>query len=99
MSRCKECNEWTGFLGGTTCKECEKKKLDEWVKQHTFVRGEKVRTVPDDFDIKGRIGIVVEKGEDIIGAWGYYCSSEWYKVKIKGIIYKLPTHFLEKIKE
>jgi hypothetical protein len=86
MKICKTCNKRLSLSDRFNCldehKECETKRMDEWVKNHKFVFGEKVNIIADDFHIETRQGVVVDKGADIEGAWGYYSASEWYKVKI-----------------
>lgn len=83
MARCKTCKKSTGFLGNDECKECEKIRLDIWVKNHTFIFNERVMIPADDFYPNPRFGIVIKKGCDVEGSFGYYSTAEWYDVKME----------------
>ena len=83
MGKCKTCGIGTWWWNDVECKECEKKRIDKWIKEHTFTFQEKVNILPDNFHIEPRIGIVIDKGEDVNGYMGYYSAAEWYKVKLE----------------
>lgn len=95
--RCATCGEITFFQ--KECKKCERKREDQWMLDHTFVFGEKVEIIlRKEFYIKPRFGIIVDKGEKVEGAYGYYFASTWYDVKLKdGTIIKLDPEYLKKL--
>jgi hypothetical protein len=100
--RCKKCGEFTGFIfGQTECKACQKERMDRWVKEHSFIFNEKVAITPTQFHPEVRTGIVIDKGEDVSGAWGYYDTTEWYMVKMDatGDVIKFSPEQLEKVRE
>ena len=75
--RCGTCGNWTGLFE-SQCKKCEKKRLDKWVKEHTFYFGEKVESLYNkEFYKERRIATIIDKRKE----WGYHIAWTEYKIK------------------
>ena len=93
---CKTCGGYAGVLMHE-CKACEKKRMDEWVKKHTFIHGEKVVLTAQEEFYGRRKGTVIAKGERVEGAWGYYSVSIEYTVRLEdGTEAVIPAEDIEK---